>query len=87
MADPRPLPALVALELGAATQAHPGFYAYLVDAAEDGFSLSAPSDHDLSEADWERVADLRLRSLFNAFRRSQQPPSNASTPPAGGGAS
>lgn len=70
----RPLPALVALELGAATQAHPGFYAYLCAAADEGFSLSAPSDHDLSEADWERVADLRLRSLLNAFRRAAPAP-------------
>lgn len=71
-APARPLPPMVALQLADAVKTHDGFYAYCHQAAGQGFALSDPSDHDLTDHEWETIASMRVRTLLRAYRMSQR---------------
>jgi hypothetical protein len=70
-AVPRLPPADVVMLLGRYA-AEPGFAQFLRDAQEQGFGLSHPSDHNLSESEWADVSVTRVRALIGAYKRAQE---------------
>lgn len=69
MAVTRDLPASVAIDLAATTQAMPGLFGFICEATKEGFGLSQPGDDDLDDETWERYSSMRLSILIRAFRR------------------
>ncbi len=63
---PRQLPMKALFLLGSRAD-RPGWLSFLQHAQREGYVLDHPTDHDLTDEEWEDMAEMRLTVLVRAF--------------------